>query len=119
MFTPFNSNLKSKAKGLRKNQTPAEKKLWFEFLRIHPKHKFLRQKPIGNYIVDFYCADQKLVIEIDGDSHFTGEGVKKDLKRDYFLENENSIKVIRFTNAEVVNNFEGICEEFERALSLL
>lgn len=112
MFTPFNKNLKSYASSLRKNMTEPEKKLWFQYLR-HAPAKFLRQKPIQNYIVDFYCSSKKLVIEIDGDSHFMDE---KDRIRDQILSEKFSIKVLRFLNADVMRNFEGVCEEIERHL---
>ncbi len=117
MFTPFRSDLKSKAKKLRKDMIPAEKKLWFGFLRKHHSHKFLRQKPIGLYIVDFYCAAEKLVIEADGDSHFLGEkALKRDFIRDEFLTKSHSIKILRFLNCDVMNNFESVCEEIEKYL---
>jgi very-short-patch-repair endonuclease len=63
----------ARAKELRKKPTPAEKKLWQNYLRAF-KFRVLRQRPINNFIVDFYCADLKLVIEVDGESHFTEEG---------------------------------------------
>lgn len=116
MFIPFNPNLKSKAKDLRKNMTEPEKKLWFQYLRCAPE-KFLRQKPIGNYIVDFYCSAKKLVIEIDGDSHFLDdETIKKDQEREGFLTQKHSLKILRFLNVEVMKNFENVCEEIDRKL---
>ena len=106
--------MKLKAKSLRKNMTEPEKKLWFGYLR-YAKAKFLRQKPIESYIVDFYCSSKKLVIELDGDSHFlTQEAINKDLKRDKILQEKYEIKVLRFLNSEVVSNFDGVCEEIER-----
>lgn len=117
MFTPYHPDLKAKARQLRREMTPMEKRLWFEFLRTHPKWKFLRQKPIGNYIVDFYCAKKKLVIEVDGDSHFLDEkAIEYDLKRTEFLQQKHRIKIIRFCNSEVMGNFFGVCEEVERVL---
>lgn len=116
MFTPFRPDLKLKAKELRKNMTEPEKKLWFQYLRCS-KAKFLRQKPIENYIVDFYCASKNLVIELDGDSHFlTEETIKKDQNRDKFLREKHSLKVLRFLNSEVIKNFEEVCDEIERNL---
>ncbi len=91
--------------------TPMEKKLWFEFLRQHKTRKFLRQKPLGNYIVDFYCAAAKLVIEIDGDSHFANhEAIKKDFLREKFLQENFQLQIIRFTNIEVKDCFEAVCK---------
>lgn len=93
MFTQYRSDLKAKAQRLRREMTPMEKKLWFEFLRSHPRWKFLRQKPIGSYIVDFYCAEKRLVIEVDGDSHFLDrEAIARDLKRTEFLQREHQTK---------------------------
>jgi len=118
MFTKYRPDLKAKARNLRRDMTLTEKKLWFEFLRIHPHHKFLRQKPIGDYILDFYCAQKRLAIEVDGDSHFMGqEAIDYDLKRTEFLQQKHQIKVIRFMNSEVVGNFFGVCEEIEKVLS--
>ena len=72
-FIPYRRGLKKSAQSLRRDPTPAERKLWFEFLRDLPV-RFTRQKPLGQYIADFYCASRLLVIEIDGDSHFSEEG---------------------------------------------
>jgi len=117
MFTPFRHDLKLKAKKLRKDLTPAEKKLWFGYLRSNISAKFLRQKPIGNYIVDFYCAEKKLVIEVDGDSHFLSEeAVLRDCERERVLKEKYHSKILRFLNCEVMKNFEGVCEEIERNL---
>ena len=68
-----------------------------------------RQKPIENFIVDFYCPKLKLVIEVDGDSHFTPEGMDYDAARTNILEGYG-LQVIRFTNDEVLHNFEVVCE---------
>ena len=74
---PYNKSNIPLAKNLRINMTPWERKLWYEFLREYPM-KFQRQKSIGNYIVDFYCARVKLVIELDGGRHYTYEQIKSD-----------------------------------------
>jgi len=71
---PYNTALVARAKELRKNMTLAEKKLWYSYLKNF-KFKVLRQRPIDHFIVDFYCPSLKLVIEIDGDTHFTDEGL--------------------------------------------
>ena len=105
---PYNRNLVIKAKELRKNMTPAEKKLWYEYLREFPL-RVLRQKPIDNFIVDFYCAKLKLVIEIDGDTHFSPEAKIKDEERTKILEGY-SLRLIRFTNDDVYHNFEAVCQ---------
>ena len=94
---------------LRREATPAENKLWFQFLR-HAHEKFTRQKPLGYYVADFYCASRKLVVEVDGDSHFTSSGVEHDAVRDSSLR-ERGIRVLRFTNVDVMQRFEGVCLE--------
>ena len=96
------------AKELRKNMTPWERKLWYEYLRTYPI-RFQRQKAIGNYIVDFYCAKARLVIELDGGGHFTPEQVEKDQIRTKELENMN-LTVVRICNLDVDKNFRGVCE---------
>ena len=88
--------------------TPAEIKIWYKFLRSQPIH-FYRQKPIGNFIVDFYCPKLKLVIEIDGGIHFTDKQKKYDKERTKVLETYG-LNVIRFTNNEVLKNFDGVCK---------
>jgi very-short-patch-repair endonuclease len=107
-FLPYNPELTNRAKEMRKNPTVAERKLW-EYLRTFPL-KIQRQKPIDNFIVDFYCAKLKLVIEVDGDSHFTESGLAYDQERTKVL-NGYGLKVLRFTNDEVLQNHEGVCEQ--------
>ena len=93
---------------MRKNMTPAEKKLWFEFFKNF-EHRIRRQHIIDYYIVDFYCADLKLVVEIDGGHHHT-EGCKLyDADRDVVI-HSYGLKIVRFTNTEVINNFDAVCE---------
>jgi len=106
---PYNPKLKERARELRKNMTEAESKLWHDFLRNF-KYTVLRQKPLDNYIVDFYCAKLKLVIEIDGKIHSLKE------RREYYEERTSilegyGLKVLRFTNEDVMNNFTWVCEE--------
>jgi very-short-patch-repair endonuclease len=113
-FVPYRRSLKDPSQTLRRDPTPAERKLWFEFLRDLPL-KFTRQKPLGHYIADFYCATRLLVIEVDGDSHFTDRGASYDQARTMAL-NREGLRVIRFTNADVVERFEGVCTEILQAL---
>ena len=96
------------AKTLRKNMTPWERKLWYEFLRNYPL-RFQRQKSIGNYIADFYCAKARLVIELDGGGHYTFEQIKKDTIRTKELESMN-LTVLRICNLDIDRNFNGVCE---------
>jgi very-short-patch-repair endonuclease len=105
---PYNPKLIPIAKELRKNPTPAEKKLWQDFLRNFP-FRVLRQRPIDNFIVDFYCAALMLVIEVDGETHFTEQGKQSDAERTAILEGYG-LKVVRFTNVEMFQSFEGVCQ---------
>ncbi|MEG1579170.1 MAG: endonuclease domain-containing protein, partial [Oscillospiraceae bacterium] len=83
--------------------------LWYDFLRVHPV-QFRRQKPFGRYIVDFYCADARLAIELDGSQHYEQEGLEYDRRRTVFL-NRAGVAVLRFSNVEVMKNFQGVCTE--------
>ena len=102
---------------LRRNMTPEEKHLWYDFLRelspiVH------RQKVIGKYIVDFYCPKAKLVIELDGAQHFTEEGHKLDEIRDSFLTEEKGLMVLRFSNSRIKKEFENVCNEIAYFIEL-
>ena len=103
-----NAKLTDKAKALRKNMTKEERHLWYDYLRGY-SIRFIRQKIIGNYIVDFYCAKANLVIELDGSQHYEEVGINKDIDRTKYLESQG-LKVIRIPNNEVNNNFKGVCE---------
>ena len=96
------------AKNFRKNMTPWERKLWSEFLRYYPV-RFQRQKAIGNYIVDFYCAKARLVVELDGGGHYTAEQIEKDNIRTKELEGMN-LTVLRICNLDIDRNFSCVCE---------
>jgi very-short-patch-repair endonuclease len=111
---PYRLGLKTPSRRLRKNATPAENKLWFQFLNTTSK-KFTRQKPLGSYVVDFYCSEHRLVIEIDGDTHFTDEAEQRDASRTRTLE-RLGMHVLRFTNLEVRESFEGVCQRILEAL---
>ena len=111
MESKHNKTIVPFAKELRKNMTKEEKHLWYDYLKSYPL-KFLRQKIIGKYIADFYCAEAKLVIELDGSQHYEEQGMEKDAERTEFLE-KYEIKVIRFTNKEVNDNFKGVCEHID------
>lgn len=110
-FLPYNPKLIARAKEMRKNPTPAEKKLW-SYLRNFPL-KFYRQRPIDNFIVDFLCEPLKLVIEVDGESHFTESAIIYDQERTRILE-RYGLTVMRFTNEEVLQNYEGVCLEIAK-----
>ena len=102
------------AKTLRKNMTPWERKLWYEFLRDYPI-RFQRQKAIGNYIVDFYCAKIGLVIELDGGGHYTTEQEAKDRLRTKDLEGMK-LTIVRIGNLDIDRNFSGVCEAIDAAV---
>ncbi|WP_413160071.1 endonuclease domain-containing protein [Capilliphycus salinus ALCB114379] len=106
-FLPYNPKLVDQAKEMRKNPTSPERKLW-DFLKNFP-WKMWRQKPIYNFIVDFYCPKLKLVIEVDGDSHFSSEGMVYDAEITKVLEGYG-LQVVRFTNHQVLCEFEGVCQ---------
>ena len=108
MERKHNKNIVPIAKTLRKNMTKDERHLWYDFLRTYPI-KFLRQKPIGNYIVDFYSAEAKIIIELDGSQHYKKVNIEKDTERSSFLE-QYGLKVIRIPNNQVNQNFRGVCE---------
>ncbi len=112
--TWYRRDLKPRARRLRRDPTPAERKLWYELLSSR-QEKFTRQKPLGQYIADFYCAQKRLVIELDGDTHFTDRGRRYDKTRTQALALEG-IRIIRFTNAEVMAQFEAVCGRIEEAL---
>ena len=99
------------AKALRKNMTPWERKLWYDFLRNYPV-RFQRQKAIGNYIADFYCAKAGLVIELDGGGHYTPEQETQDAIRTKALETMK-LTVLRICNLDIDRNFRGVCEQID------
>jgi len=116
-----NKSLVNVGRVLRKNMTKEERRLWYDFLRGRSP-KFIRQKIIGNYIVDFYCAKANLVLELDGSQHYEENGINKDTERTKYLESQG-LQVLRIPNNEIRNNFRGVCEcieiEIEKSLSHL
>ena len=111
----YNSKMVPLAKTLRKNMTKEERHLWYDFLRNYPV-RFRRQKVIGAYIVDFYCADARLIIELDGSQHYEDLNRKNDAVRTEYLE-QQGFSVIRIPNNEVMNNFSGVCEHIDIAVN--
>ena len=104
------------AQKLRKSMTPEEIKLWTLFLRTLPV-TVRRQKPIGPYIVDFYIASCRAVIELDGSQHFDEAGRESDQERDRYLQ-ERGIAVLRYSNADINGDFRGVCEDILNRLGL-
>ena len=103
-----NKQLIPLARNLRREMTKEERHLWYDFLSSYPV-RFTRQKILGKYIADFYCPALKLVIEIDGSQHYEDENFLKDGQRTSFLTGYD-IKVLRFTNNDINNNFWEVCK---------
>ena len=116
-----NKQLVPLAKSLRKEMTKEERHLWYDFLKGYPV-RFSRQKVIGKYIADFYSAQAKIVIELDGSQHYQEENMETDQERTEFLE-KYGLKVIRIPNNEVNRNFQVVCvlidKEVRQSLSQL
>ena len=107
-----NAGLKKNARELRKNQTKEERLLWNAFLSKYPM-RFRRQYVIGNFIVDFYCHEAKLVVELDGSQHYGFDGMEHDRARSAYLESQGLL-VLRFSNLDVLRQFENVCAEIDR-----
>ena len=115
---PYNKNLKQYSRQLRGNMTDAERHLWTKIRMKQLKgYQFYRQKPVGDYIVDFFCPRAKLVIEVDGSQHFADEMTEYDRIRDEYL-SSLGLRVLRFTNTEVLTNIEGVVESIEKGIPL-
>ncbi len=104
---PRNKKLKPFSSQLRNNATKEENHLWYDYLRTYYV-RFNRQRIIGRYIVDFYCAKAKLVVELDGSQHYENEAVAYDMARAEYLESLG-LKVMRLANLDISQNFEGAC----------
>ena len=109
MAVTKNNRMLPRAKELRREMTPQERKLWYLFLRHYPV-KLYKQRIIESFIVDFYCASAKLVIELDGSQHYTDQGKNYDEERTRIL-NSYQLKVLRFTNHEVDADFSTVCNK--------
>ena len=114
MQSKHNKQLVPYAKQLRREMTKEERHLWYDFLRTYPV-RFSRQKILGRYIADFYSAEAKLIIELDGSQHYENANAEKDCERTAFLESYG-LKVIRIPNNEVNKNFRGVCEYLDSAV---
>lgn len=104
-----NSKLTGYSQNLRKNMTKEEKHLWYDFLKKQP-FTVHRQKVIGKYIVDFYIASYKTVIEVDGSQHYEETGIARDTERDRFLA-DLGVGVLRYSNYDINTNFDGVCQD--------
>ena len=114
MQSKHNALLVPAARQLRKNMTKEERHLWYDFLREYPI-RFSRQKILGRFIADFYCAKAKLVIELDGSQHYESDGLARDAERTAFLQ-AYGLTVLRFSNHEVNQHFEEVCAQIDQTI---
>ena len=111
MTIPKDNSLLENARRLRRDMTPHERKLWYLFLRKYPV-KIYKQRIIGRFVVDFYCASAKLVIEADGSQHYDPQGMTYDAERSEFL-SALGLEVLRFSNRDIDKDFDGVCERID------
>lgn len=106
-----NNKMLPVARRLRREMTPQEKTLWYQFLRSYPV-KIYKQRIIESFVVDFYCAEARLVIELDGSQHYTEQGKAYDEERSSIMEGYG-VEILRFTNLEVDREFDAVCERID------
>ena len=111
MTIPKDNSQLENARRLRREMTPHERKLWYLFLRKYPV-KVYKQRIIGRFIVDFYCASAKLVIEVDGSQHYESQGMAYDAERSASL-SALGLEVLRFSNRNIDRDFRGVCEQID------
>ena len=114
MPLPKNNKLLPRARELRREMTPHERKLWYLFLRDYPV-KIYKQRIIKSFIVDFYCHAAKLVIEVDGSQHYTEDGEAYDDERTQIL-SSYGLRVLRFSNYEIDTQFTGVCDQIDQVI---
>ena len=108
MRYPRNNKNLANARNLRRNMTPQERHLWYDFLR-YCNPRFRRQELLGTYVADFFCHKAKLVVEVDGSQHFEPEKIKQDnIRTEYFQ--SLGLRVFRVDNGEINRNFDGVCQ---------
>ncbi len=110
-----NGKLTKLSQTLRKNMTRQERKLWYDFLSAYPV-RFRRQVVIGNYIVDFYCHQAKLVVELDGSQHYSVDGQLSDENRTAYLQSLG-LQVLRFSNLDINENLQGVCQRISQIVT--
>ena len=111
MSIPKDNSQLEIARRLRREMTPHERKLWYLFLRKYPV-KIYKQRIIGKFIVDFYCASAGLVIELDGSQHYESQGIAYDSERSAFL-SSLGLDVLRFSNRDIDRDFSGVCTQID------
>ena len=109
-----NNDMLDVARRLRREMTPQEQRLWYVFLRKYPV-KFYKQRIIESFIVDFYCADARLVFELDGSQHYTEQGKEYDEQRTAILE-QYGVQVLRFTNLDVDRHLDAVCAQIDSTI---
>ena len=114
MKIPKDNTKLETARKLRREMTPHERKLWYLFLQKYPV-KIYKQRIIDRFVVDFYCASAKLIIEIDGTQHYEIQGAAEDAKRTEILESYG-LKVVRYSNREIDREFAAVCEDIDRLI---
>ena len=114
MNIPKDNTQLGRARQLRREMTPHERKLWYLFLRKYPV-KIFKQRIIGRFIVDFYCASARVVIELDGSQHYEPQGVAYDAERSQFLA-ALGLEVLRFSNRDIDREFYGVCAQIDRTI---
>ncbi len=117
MKRTFNDpSTKAKRRELRHDSTTAEITLWSKLkgAKLYG-YKFRRQHGVGKYILDFYCPELNLAIEVDGDSHFIGDGPERDAIRSQFIQGKG-IRILRFTNVDISKNLEGVLITMGKAI---
>lgn len=112
MAIPRNNDILENARNLRRDMTPHERKLWYLFLQKYPV-KIYKQRIIGPYLVDSYCASAKLVIEIDGSQHFEDKGRAYDATRSAYLQSLG-LHILRYSNADIDRYFDRVCESIHQ-----
>ena len=116
MLIRYEENLKKLASELRLETTCSEKKLWKYLRGKQLGFRFIRQKPIGKYIVDFYCKEKKLALELDGLSHIYDETIEKDKLKEQYLYNQG-IKTLRFTDKEINEQIENVLSVIKKHIN--
>ena len=111
---PYDSRLNERAKELRRKMTPQERKLWHRFLK-DCSIKIYKQRVIKFFVVDFYCAEARLVIELDGSQHYTEQGKEYDEQRTAILE-QYGVQVLRFTNLDVDRHLDAVCAQIDSTI---
>ena len=115
MSYPRQNSLLPRARQMRREMTPQERRLWYDFLRGCP-YRFTRQKVIGPYILDFYCHKARLAVEVDGAQHYEKDGQEADRRRTHYL-SAVGITVLRLSNADINTRFSAACEEILRVVA--